>query len=267
MSMRDCRFEALRGFGYTGTTSDMLEQWMSANGGARGDEHGSLFRSFLMAQGVTPGHVKDMWYEFLGSLGYEGSLRDREELFWCSGGNIEPPVLRRLLTDTGEVLTNEAGEPLQHDLTTEDDMLLSDYLPTRIRGIDAYSIPENTTWTSVTYGVYTLPAGDYTILHSVDWYAQGQGSTQHVLQFRVLLDGAPLSSIVGQEPKDSDETYQTNLHEKIIGHPGGSMVLALQAQYEGGDGAPTAEIAGGNLILSRVLTEGTPLEEEEVANV
>lgn len=81
-TLRDYRFKALRALGFAGATSDMMEHWHLAGGGVRGDEFGSLFCSHLGALGVTKGSFYDMWYGYLGSLGYVGTIHDRETEYW-----------------------------------------------------------------------------------------------------------------------------------------------------------------------------------------
>ncbi|GAG20703.1 unnamed protein product, partial [marine sediment metagenome] len=50
----------------------------------------------LAAQGFAYGQRNDSWYAFLGGLGYEGNMNDREMLFWGagSGGVISPDGVR-----------------------------------------------------------------------------------------------------------------------------------------------------------------------------
>lgn len=43
-------------------------------------------RRFLLAEGATPGHTQDMWFELLRAAGFTGSLKDMWFAFWDAGG-------------------------------------------------------------------------------------------------------------------------------------------------------------------------------------
>lgn len=99
-TLTDSRFDALRA-SYTGATSDMLLQWLQANG-ATSDSIPDAWREFLLAQtGLDASKYQrnDYWNVFLDQQGYtDGSLNDREILFWAAGG---VPVARDSGFDTG----------------------------------------------------------------------------------------------------------------------------------------------------------------------
>ena len=78
----DCRFDALRAEGFTGSTSDMLMQYWTSLGGTGGTLV-DLHFSALEALGRTEGTLMDRWFTYLGALGYEGSIRDKEYAYWC----------------------------------------------------------------------------------------------------------------------------------------------------------------------------------------
>ena len=61
-TLNDCRFTALRDQGFTGQTNDMLLQWLQDNG-ATSDCLPDAWLEMLIAQGATPAHRNDMWYE------------------------------------------------------------------------------------------------------------------------------------------------------------------------------------------------------------
>lgn len=92
-TLSDSRFDSLRGQGFAGATSDMLLQWLQANG-ATSPAIPDAWEEMLAAQGFPYGQRNDKWYEFLGSLGYEGALPDRELEFWQGGGVISPDGVR-----------------------------------------------------------------------------------------------------------------------------------------------------------------------------
>lgn len=84
----DARFDALRTQLFTGATSDMLLQWLQANG-ATSDAVPDAWREMLVAKGQNPDRNTG-WFDLLGSLGYTGSLNDRELAFWEAGGTFPP---------------------------------------------------------------------------------------------------------------------------------------------------------------------------------
>ena len=89
-TLSDDRFDSLRGQGFTGATSDMLLQWLQANG-ASSPAVPDAWKEMLAANGFPYGHRNDSWYELLGSLGYTGALPDREKEFWDAGGGVISP--------------------------------------------------------------------------------------------------------------------------------------------------------------------------------
>lgn len=93
-TLSDCRFDTLRGLGLSGSTSDMLLQWLQQQG-ATSNSLPDAWREMLDANLTEPtGHRNDDWYTLLGDLGYEGSMNDRELAFWCEGdGSIGGGIL------------------------------------------------------------------------------------------------------------------------------------------------------------------------------
>ncbi|CAL9955394.1 hypothetical protein VPHK225_0009 [Vibrio phage K225] len=85
----DCRFDALRGLGYTGTVNDMLYAYWLAQGGTGGTLNDRWF-SALGVLGQTENTLSDRWFEYLGSLGYVGRVNDRELEYWCGILNATP---------------------------------------------------------------------------------------------------------------------------------------------------------------------------------
>lgn len=93
-TLSDARFDALRNQGFTGATSDMLLQWLQANGATSGAVP-DAWAEMLTSQGFPYGHRNDSWYAFLESLGYsELDLNSRERNFWLDGGVLSPDGVR-----------------------------------------------------------------------------------------------------------------------------------------------------------------------------
>lgn len=99
--LSDERFAALRAQGFTGATSDMLLQWLQANG-STAKAVPDAWKEMLESQGHAYGHRNDSWFNFLSDLGYEGSLNDREMQFWQNGGTISSEGVR--ITDQPDVV-------------------------------------------------------------------------------------------------------------------------------------------------------------------
>ena len=106
-AVSDTRFDALRAQGFTGATSDMINQWLLSNG-ATSPATPDAWAEFLSAQGFS-GARNDAWYEYLGSLGYTGSLNDRELQFWEAGGVVSPDGVR--ITDQPDNWSGAEGAP------------------------------------------------------------------------------------------------------------------------------------------------------------
>ncbi len=97
-TLSDARFDALRGQGFTGATSDMLLQWLQANG-ATSDAIPDAWEEMLTSNGYPYGQRNDSWYAMLASLGFDtGAMNDREKAFWEAGG---------IITDGGVRITTQ----------------------------------------------------------------------------------------------------------------------------------------------------------------
>lgn len=129
MTVSDAKFEALRNQGFTGANSDMIQQWLVANGATKGATP-DMWLEMLAFQGFGDTHRNDGWYQLLGSLGFEGSLSDRELAFWESGGLLDqlgPELLvnNEFTSDLSGwstvswvwIGTAHVGAPTQEDLT------------------------------------------------------------------------------------------------------------------------------------------------------
>ena len=83
-TLNDARFDSLRDAGFTGTGNDMLLQWYQFLGAVSSDINDALYE-MLIAQGIAPGQLNDMWYLALGLMGYTGAINDRELAFFLDG--------------------------------------------------------------------------------------------------------------------------------------------------------------------------------------
>lgn len=89
----DCRFESLRSQGFTGTTSDMLLQWLLANGATTPTIPDAWDEVLTILVGA--GQYNDRWHEWLltNGYGFDGEqIHDMEMFFWCNGGLLVPLV-------------------------------------------------------------------------------------------------------------------------------------------------------------------------------
>lgn len=90
-TLSDARFDALRLQGFTGSTSDMLLQWLQANSGVPVPKTIPDGWRALLNLYQKNGQRNTGWYDLLGDEGYTGSLNDRELAFWLAGGVLSPP--------------------------------------------------------------------------------------------------------------------------------------------------------------------------------
>lgn len=93
-ALSDVRFDTLRSLGYVGAMSDMMLQWLQANGAVSPsvtdawDEVLSIFVSGFGAR-------NERWHEYLVTHGFDVNgkqLNDMEILFWEAGGILVPPL-------------------------------------------------------------------------------------------------------------------------------------------------------------------------------
>lgn len=111
-TLTDIRFETLRALLFTGSTNDMLVQWLQANG-ATSDCLPDAWEEMLFSKGFGDGYSRnDGWFGLLFFMGFEGQMNDRELSFWLDGG-VLPVVPENVLTNLGEPLIAE-GEYLVH---------------------------------------------------------------------------------------------------------------------------------------------------------
>lgn len=85
--INDARFTALRAFGFTGTISDMIDQWAVANGATPNSVVDQVVE-VLVANGATSHQINDAWHEALRLNGYTGSNNDMIKAFWDAGGSF-----------------------------------------------------------------------------------------------------------------------------------------------------------------------------------
>jgi len=96
-ALTDVRFDALRALGFTGATSDMLLQWLQANG-ATSSSVPDAWNEMLAVQLLSgnTGQRSDDWRQLLATLGYaalagSAQVNDMELAFWEAGGTFGPP--------------------------------------------------------------------------------------------------------------------------------------------------------------------------------
>lgn len=95
--INDCILIATGGL----TVNDGLLTYYKSNGAVSDDMNDAEYE-FLIAQGVAPAQVNDMWLDLYASLGYTGARADMDYQFWCiDGGATTPPVGRLILNWNG----------------------------------------------------------------------------------------------------------------------------------------------------------------------
>jgi hypothetical protein len=82
LPINDARFAALRGLGFTGATNDMLLAYLQDGGATSGSLNDAWLEWLAIVFPTGTGQKNDSWYGYLGSLGYTGSLNDREQQYW-----------------------------------------------------------------------------------------------------------------------------------------------------------------------------------------
>jgi hypothetical protein len=83
--VNDKMFAALRGLGFTGAVPDMLLEYYQANG-ATSPALPDAEREFLLAvyPAGTSKQVSDLWFGYLRSQGYTGSVSDMLLQYWTA---------------------------------------------------------------------------------------------------------------------------------------------------------------------------------------
>lgn len=154
-----------------------------------------------------------------------------------------PEVLRKLLDSSGEVLTTESGEPLQHNLATENDMLFTDYIPNR----SATGTATITTDTFVDVVLFdeTLIAGTYEYIVS---FVSRNPDTNDSLFWRVTGD-LP-SPDFAEESKDTSDV-DDNTYVFQFDHAGGLFTSTLQMRKEDTDANDISVLVAG-IYVKRV---------------
>ena len=87
--LTDVKFQALRNKGYTGAMSDMVLQWLQANGATSGSISDAWKQVLDIIQPPDPSQRNDQWRDWLIANGYNANgeqMNDMETLFWLSGG-------------------------------------------------------------------------------------------------------------------------------------------------------------------------------------
>jgi len=89
----DCRFDALRTQGFSGSISDMMHSWLQANGATAATIPDSWKEMLDIIQPPDPDSKVDQWYIWLRANGYGAPnhhINDMLMDFWCSGGTLVP---------------------------------------------------------------------------------------------------------------------------------------------------------------------------------
>lgn len=92
-TLSDARFESLRGQGFTGATSDMLLQWLQANGATAKAVPDAWKEVLDIIRPPDPNHRSDQWFDWLFINGYGApnkQINDMEKDFWEAGGLLVP---------------------------------------------------------------------------------------------------------------------------------------------------------------------------------
>lgn len=109
-TMIDLRFKALTDAGYTGSTSDMLKQWLAFETGTLSAlPLQDLWRLYLISVLAIPEaeyHRSDFWYLYLELMGYEGAIQEKEYQFWLHFN------INYLLLETGDALLLQSDDKL-----------------------------------------------------------------------------------------------------------------------------------------------------------
>jgi hypothetical protein len=103
----DCKFNALRGLGYTGAMPEMTLEWLQ-DVGATSPALPDAWREFLDLEGFTSGNRNDDWWGFLDKdapVEIGRTLPDLEHWFWCvsMGGCTAPTINTQPLPDSSTV--------------------------------------------------------------------------------------------------------------------------------------------------------------------
>ena len=94
-TLTDAKWDALGAQGFTGSISDRTLQWLVAGSVAPLPKSISDAWKNMLTNRIFPAgnyQRNDSWYVYLGTLGFAGSLNDREMAFWLSGGVLGPPI-------------------------------------------------------------------------------------------------------------------------------------------------------------------------------
>ena len=81
MSLNDQKYRALRTKGYAGSIDDMFMQLVQDTTSRRDAVERDYWLSVLP---TATGSMNDVKYQATGSLGYTGSINDRETAYWTN---------------------------------------------------------------------------------------------------------------------------------------------------------------------------------------
>jgi hypothetical protein len=247
----DCRYEALIALGHTGSTTDMMMDWLFDNGGT-GATKLDRWETMLTSQGFPYGSRDDSWFALLGILGHDGHINDREMLFWCEDeGIITLPPANILVNTQFVTLIDELGEPLTHDQGPMP-VIYQDYMPYRSDSIIINSVINTTAYEDVvSITTDLLPAGDYIItVSAIFHFFNKEEALEYIFTSTLGLDSPILS-------KSGDNVNNENTHEDFsYSFPYTSAIpfifdMLFQARLADG-GSDDVVIPSANIMIQRV---------------
>lgn len=157
-------------------------------------------------------------------------------------------ILRKLLSDTGEVLYTDTGEALQHNLETEDDMLFTDLMPAKHNSTLINDTVDSPTYTDFLLFDEELPAGQYDFVVN---FVVNSPDTNDSLYWRIFTNIGEYPNIeFSFEAKDTSDVVPVNFPLRLT-HLGGTMEWTLQLRKEDAQ-HKDCEVLGASFYLHRV---------------
>lgn len=116
VNLNDEKLQALRGYlGVIEGHITQLEKDYLIALGATGGMVNDLWMDYLINVSEFPqdrGHLNDMWYAWLGDLGFDGNLNERWIQYWLGVQGEDIYIMTEdgflILTETGEVMEIES---------------------------------------------------------------------------------------------------------------------------------------------------------------
>lgn len=114
-SLNDVMMESLGLQGFTGSLNVRLWDFFDVNGADANAKtlDGKEVTCLQSQTGLTTGNAEELWFDYLGTRGYTGSLNARKYQFWTDGGTFGPVAIIReptqLMYDDDPVVITVAG--------------------------------------------------------------------------------------------------------------------------------------------------------------